>query len=149
MVHRATDGACRIHHRMVRRPVPCQPVTLGQACALAGRLGLGPMDPTSPLLYLDGPAVRAALPPVPERLALAERALVALAGEAQLPAKIGVHPRPAASWAHAMPAWVPGDAEDGSRDLLGVKFVSGFPDNAGLGLPALHATLLLCDPRTG
>jgi hypothetical protein len=107
------------------------------------------MDPTSPLLYLDGPAVRAALPPVPERLALAERALVALAGEAQLPAKIGVHPRPAASWAHAMPAWVPGDAEDGSRDLLGVKFVSGFPGNAGLGLPALHATLLLCDPRTG
>lgn len=89
------------------------------------------------------------MPPVPDRLALAERALRALASDAQLPAKIGVHPRPDASWAHAMPAWVPGDAQDGSDDLLGVKFVSGFPANTARGLPALHATLLLCDPRTG
>jgi ornithine cyclodeaminase len=101
------------------------------------------------LVYLDGSDVRAALPPVSERLALAERALRALAGDAQLPPKIGVHPRPQASWAHAMPAWVPGTADDGSEDLLGVKFVSGFPGNAALGLPALHATLLLCDPLTG
>lgn len=102
-----------------------------------------------PLLYLDGDTVRAAMPPMTERLMLAARALRALAGEAQLPAKIGVQPRPDASWAHAMPAWVPGAAEDGSDDLLGVKFVSGFPGNARSGIPALHATLLLCDPLTG
>jgi ornithine cyclodeaminase/alanine dehydrogenase-like protein (mu-crystallin family) len=103
----------------------------------------------APLVYLTRSDVEAAMPSTAERLALAERALRALAGDAQLPAKIGVHPRQHASWAHAMPAWVPGEAEDGSTDLLGVKFVSGFPGNAALGLPALHATLLLCDPRTG
>ena len=101
------------------------------------------------LLHLSGAEVIAALPPMAERLALAERALRSLDGSAQLPAKIGVHPRPHASWAHAMPAWVPGSDEDPSSDLLGVKFVSGFPANATLGLPALHATLLLCDAATG
>jgi len=64
---------------------------------------LGDMDRPSRLLYLDGPAVRAALPPVRDRLALAERALVSLAGEAQLPAKIGVHPRPDASCTTGIP----------------------------------------------
>ena len=102
-----------------------------------------------PLLHLAGPEVMAAMPPVSERLVLARRALRALGNGAQLPPKIGVHPRPHASWAHAMPAWVPGDAADGSGDLLGVKFVSGFPANATRGLPALHATLLVCDPLTG
>ncbi|MET0773608.1 MAG: hypothetical protein ABWZ82_11020 [Candidatus Limnocylindrales bacterium] len=107
------------------------------------------MGDQPPLVFLGRPDVEAAMPPVAERLVLAERALRALAGDAQLPAKIGVHPRPHASWAHAMPAWVPGATGDGSDDLLGVKFVSGFPANAALGLAALHATLLLCDPRTG
>jgi ornithine cyclodeaminase/alanine dehydrogenase-like protein (mu-crystallin family) len=103
----------------------------------------------APLVYLARSDVEVAMPPAATRLVLAERALRALAGDAQLPAKVGVHPRQHASWAHAMPAWVPGEADDGSADLLGVKFVSGFPGNAALGLPALHATLLLCDPRTG
>jgi len=100
-------------------------------------------------LHLAGPEVLAAMPPVSERLALARRALRALGAGAQLPPKIGVHPRPHASWAHAMPAWVPGEAGDGTGDLLGVKFVSGFPANATLGVPALSATLLMCDPMTG
>jgi ornithine cyclodeaminase/alanine dehydrogenase-like protein (mu-crystallin family) len=107
------------------------------------------MFDAAPPVYLSRSDVEAAMPPTSERIGLAERALRALAGDTQLPAKIGVHPRPHASWAHAMPAWVPGAADDGSVDLLGVKFVSGFPGNAELGLPALHATLLLCDPRTG
>lgn len=107
------------------------------------------MPDAAPLLHLGGPDVLAAMPTVSERLSLAERALRALAADAQLPAKIGVHPRPDASWAHAMPAWVPGADEDGAGDLLGVKFVSGFPANAVRGLPALYATLLLCDPVTG
>lgn len=107
------------------------------------------MGPVSRLLYLDGTDVLTAMPPVEDRLDLAGRALRALAGSAQLPPKIGVHPRPDASWAHAMPAWVPGTDETGAADLLGVKFVSGFPANATRGLPAIHATLLLCDPTTG
>jgi len=103
----------------------------------------------------DGPRsltagdVRACLPDVPRQIELAERALRALAGMAQLPAKIGVHPRPEASWAHAMPAWVPATSEDPADDLLGIKWVSGFPANAARGIPALHATLLLSDAATG
>lgn len=106
------------------------------------------MSPRS-LRYLSEADVRAAMPSVSARLALAERALRSLASGAQLPAKIGVHPRPDASWAHAMPAWVPGPDAAGSTDLLGVKFVSGFPANAALGIPALFATLLMCHPTTG
>lgn len=93
--------------------------------------------------------VVACLPPMPRQLELAERALRALATDAQLPAKIGIEPRPHASWAHAMPAWVPGDATDGSGDLMGIKWVSGFPANAARGIPALHATLLLSEATSG
>jgi ornithine cyclodeaminase/alanine dehydrogenase-like protein (mu-crystallin family) len=107
------------------------------------------MTQPPPLLHLAGPDVIAAMPPMRERLALAERALRSLGHGAELPSKIGVHPRPDASWAHAMPAWVPGAEDDAASDLLGVKFVSGFPANGAQGLPALHATLLLCDAATG
>ena len=49
------------------------------------------------------------MPPLEERLELAERTLVALAdGSAELPAKIGVHPRSPASFGHAMPAHLRG-----------------------------------------
>jgi ornithine cyclodeaminase/alanine dehydrogenase-like protein (mu-crystallin family) len=60
-----------------------------------------------------------------------------------------VHPRQAESFAHAMPAFVRGEAADGSSDLLGIKWVTGFPENRDLGLPAIHAAVLLTDPRTG
>jgi ornithine cyclodeaminase/alanine dehydrogenase-like protein (mu-crystallin family) len=105
-------------------------------------------DPAT-LRYLAGPMVRAALPALPDQLGLAERALRALAGRAELPPKIGVHPRPDASWAHAMPAFVPDRDGDPANDLLGIKWVSGFPANTALGLPAIHATLLLFDATTG
>lgn len=48
-----------------------------------------------------------------------------------------------------MPAWVPGEDPDGADDLMGIKWVSGFPANAARGIPALHATLLLSDATTG
>jgi ornithine cyclodeaminase/alanine dehydrogenase-like protein (mu-crystallin family) len=53
-----------------------------------------------------------------------------------------------------MPAYLPGSAADGAAadgttDRLGMKWVLGFPLNAGLGLPAISATLLLNDPATG
>ena len=78
--------------------------------------------------------VTAAMPPVDERLELAERTMTALVADAELPPKIAVHPRPTGSFAHAMPAalrpaGVGSAAADGSGDLLGIKWVTGFPDN--------------------
>ena len=104
-----------------------------------------------PLRFLDADAVIAAMPPVAERLALAERTMIALVVDAELPPKIGVHPRPAGSFAHAMPAFLraPEGADDGADDLLGIKWVTGFAGNRGLSLPAIHAVVIVNDPRTG
>ncbi len=102
-----------------------------------------------PLRYLSAADVVAAMPPVEERLALAETTMLALVDDAQLPPKIGVDPAAADSFAHAMPAWMRGSADDGSEDLLGLKWVVGFPQNAGRGLPAITATTILSDAVTG
>ena len=103
-----------------------------------------------PLRYLSAADVRAAMPPLPERLELAQRTMTALVTDAELPPKIGVHPRPAGSFAHAMPAWLRGAAEDGTADRLGIKWVSGFgAANAARGLPAIHAVVILGDAMTG
>ena len=96
--------------------------------------------------YLSATDVSAAMPPVGERLELAERAMTALVADAELPPKIGVHPRPAGSFAHAMPAVLRDPAGD---DLLGIKWVAGFPENRATGLPAIHAVVILSDPTTG
>jgi ornithine cyclodeaminase len=48
-----------------------------------------------------------------------------------------------------MPAWLDGGSESGEHDLLGIKWVVGFPSNGDLGLPAIHGTVLLSDARTG
>lgn len=104
---------------------------------------------TGQLRYLSAADVLAALPPVEERLALARRAMLALVRDAELPPKIAVHPRPEASFAHAMPALLRSATADGSEDLLGMKWVAGYPTNASLGLPAIHGTVLLSDALTG
>ncbi len=104
---------------------------------------------TPDVLYLNNAAVRAAMPPVDVRLELAERTMLALIQDADLPPKIGVHARPAGSFGHAMPAFLRGPAADGSADLLGLKWVVGFPGNRTSGLPAIHATVLLSDPGSG
>jgi alanine dehydrogenase len=102
-----------------------------------------------PLRYLSPDDVVAAMPSLAERLRLAEVTLRGLAGPAELPAKIAVHPLPAGSFAHAMPAYLPGDREDGSMDRLGVKWVLGYPTNVAAGLPSISGLLLLNDPQTG
>src|SRR6476646_4185479 len=103
--------------------------------------------PTPPLRYLSTADVIAAMPPIEERLELAERTLVALVRDAELPAKIGVHPRQDGSFAHAMPAHLRGSAA--AADLLGIKWVSGFPENVAIGLPAISAVVVMNDPGTG
>jgi ornithine cyclodeaminase/alanine dehydrogenase-like protein (mu-crystallin family) len=89
------------------------------------------------------------MPPLLERMGLAERTLRALGCDAELPPKIGVHPRQPGSLAHAMPALLRGEAPDGSADLLGVKWITGFPANPGLGLATYQALVLLNDALTG
>ena len=108
------------------------------------------MPAVPPLVHLTADEVRAAMPPVAERLELAERTMVALAtpGAAELPSKIGVHPRPEGSFAHAMPAHLR-DAADAAADLLGIKWVAGFGGNHEAGLPSISALVVLNDPATG
>jgi ornithine cyclodeaminase/alanine dehydrogenase-like protein (mu-crystallin family) len=89
------------------------------------------------------------MPDLDERLVLAERTLTALVADAELPPKIGVHPRPAGSFAHAMPAHLRGADASGADDLLGMKWVAGFGGNHALGLPAINAVVVLNDPLTG
>lgn len=109
-----------------------------------------PNDPLSqPLRWLSSLDVEAAMPPIEERLALAERTLVALAtpGGAELPPKLAVHPRPAASFVHAMPAVYRGRTS--ADDLVGMKWVAGYATNTALGLPGISATVILNDAETG
>jgi ornithine cyclodeaminase/alanine dehydrogenase-like protein (mu-crystallin family) len=107
------------------------------------------MAAAGPLRYLSSADVLAALPDVGERIRLAEQAMLALGGTVDLPPKIGVQPREAGSLAHAMPALLRGVEEDGSGDLLGIKWVVGFPSNVAAGLPAIHGTTILSDAVTG
>ena len=100
----------------------------------------------SPVRYLSAADVTKAMPPIAERLALAERTLIALVADAELPPKIGVHPRATGSFAHAMPAVL---RDPGGADLLGIKWVAGFPENRTSGLPAISAVVVLNDVTTG
>jgi len=105
--------------------------------------------PSLPLRYLAADDVRAAMPPLDERLTLAELTLTALAtpGRAELPPKIAVHPRPEGSFAHAMPAHLRGASA--TDDLLGIKWIAGFGTNGARGLPTLHGLVVLNDAATG
>ena len=102
-----------------------------------------------PLRYLTAADVRAAMPPLAERLRLAERTLTALVDDAELPPKIGVHPRQDGSFAHAMPAYLRGHEPSGADDLLGVKWIAGFPENRRHDQPALHGLVVLSDATSG
>ncbi|TAK02134.1 MAG: hypothetical protein EPO36_03170, partial [Chloroflexota bacterium] len=102
-----------------------------------------------PLRWLSAADVEAAMPQIEERLALAERTMVALATPdgAELPPKLAIHPRPAASFVHAMPAIYRGSSV--ADDLVGMKWVAGFATNTALGLPGITATVILNDAETG
>ena len=113
------------------------------------RLAVMPTFDHPTLRYLSGTDVTALMPELDERMTLAEQTLVALVADAELPAKISVHPRPESSFAHAMPAYLRGSDASGARDLLGIKWVSGFGGNRELGLPAINAIVVLNDATTG
>jgi len=63
-------------------------------------------------------------------------------GRVEMPPKPGVHSQPNA-FIHAMPAWVP------ALGAIGVKWVGGYPENAGRGLPTITGLLILNDDETG
>lgn len=102
-----------------------------------------------PLRWFGTDDVIASMPPLEERLRLAERTMVALAqpGASELPPKIAIHPRPAAAFVHAMPAHL--RAASGDEDLVGMKWVAGYATNSALGIPSISAVVILNDPATG
>jgi ornithine cyclodeaminase/alanine dehydrogenase-like protein (mu-crystallin family) len=111
-----------------------------------------------PLRWFSAADVTAAMPPLEERIRLAEVTMTALArpGTAEMPPKVAIHPRPEASFVHAMPAHLRGpgatasaSAQDDGADLLGVKWVAGYATNTALGLPGISAIVIVNDAATG
>src|SRR4051794_20571663 len=99
-----------------------------------------------PLLYLSAADVEAAMPPVDERVRLARRTMTALVHDAELPPKVGVHPPAEGGFTAAMPALLrSGD----TAELMGMKWVVVFPTNDRLGIPTIHATVVVNDAETG
>ena len=63
-------------------------------------------------------------------------------GRVEMPPKPGIHTRKDA-FIHAMPAYIP------KLESAGAKWVSGYPENPGKGLPYITGLLILNDPETG
>ena len=64
-------------------------------------------------------------------------------GRVEMPPKPGIHPGDGDNFIHAMPAFIP------ALNSAGIKWVSGFPENAKKGLPYISGLLILNDPETG
>jgi len=64
-------------------------------------------------------------------------------GRVEMPPKPGVHPGGGDNFIHAMPAYIP------ALESAGVKWVSGFPENARRGLPYISGLLVINDVETG
>ncbi|GJQ36673.1 MAG: alanine dehydrogenase [Anaerolineaceae bacterium] len=64
-------------------------------------------------------------------------------GRVEMPPKPGIHPGEGDNFIHAMPAYIP------ALNSAGMKWVSGFPENAKKGLPYITGLLILNDPETG
>lgn len=63
-------------------------------------------------------------------------------GRVEMPPKPGVHTRPDA-FIHAMPAYIP------ALRAVGIKWVSGYPQNTNRGLPYISGLVILNDDDTG
>ncbi len=96
------------------------------------------------ILYLSRDDVLRVGPSMAETIELVRGAFQEKgAGLTQLPPKTALHPLNEDAFLHAMPAYVPG-----SR-AVGMKWVSGYPDNPAKGLPYITGLLILNDPDSG
>ena len=94
------------------------------------------------LLYLSQEDVISTAMTMPETIAVVEDALREHGlGETENPPKPGVHP--ANAFIHAMPGYLP------RKKAAGLKWVSSFSGNTGLGLPPVMGLLILNDVQTG
>ena len=75
--------------------------------------------------------------------------MTALAADAELPPKIGVHPRPEGSFAHAMPAHLRGADATAGRPRSGSSGSRASRQPGASAWPAIHGLVLLTDPATG
>jgi ornithine cyclodeaminase/alanine dehydrogenase len=64
-------------------------------------------------------------------------------GRVEMPPKPGVHPGEGDNFIHAMPAYIP------AMNSAGVKWVSGYPENAKKDLPYINGLLIYNDTQTG
>ncbi len=95
------------------------------------------------LLYLSRADVEAVGLPMAEVIDAVEQAFVEKGrGRVEMPPKPGVHPFGDA-FIHAMPACVP------AMKAVGIKWVSGYPDNPQRGLPYISGLIVLNDFETG
>ena len=93
--------------------------------------------------YLSASDVVACMPTTARQLELAEAAVLALArGEGENPPKTALHTRDEA-FLHAMPAY------HQPTDRVGLKWVSGYPENRAHGLPYIMGLIVLNDAETG
>jgi alanine dehydrogenase len=93
--------------------------------------------------YLSAQDVLMCKPDMKRQLELAEGAVRALdLGECDNPPKTALHTRDEA-FLHAMPAY------HQPTDRVGMKWVSGYPDNRARGLPYIMGLIVLNDPETG
>ncbi len=95
------------------------------------------------LLYLSRADVESLALDMHTIIALLEKAFLEKGqGRVEMPPKPGVHTQPDA-FIHAMPAYIP------ALRSAGIKWVSGYPDNAARNLPYISGLLILNDVDTG
>jgi ornithine cyclodeaminase/alanine dehydrogenase-like protein (mu-crystallin family) len=101
------------------------------------------LEPLGEILYLSRADVEQLDIAVNEVIRRVEAAFLEQAqGTVEVPPKPGIHPQTDA-FIHAMPAYIP------SMQSAGVKWISGYPQNAKRGLPYITGLLILNAPETG
>jgi ornithine cyclodeaminase/alanine dehydrogenase-like protein (mu-crystallin family) len=100
-------------------------------------------DPIDHLLVINRARVAALLPGYQDQMDTVVSVYRGIAeGRVEMPPKIGIHSRPDA-FCHAMPAYLR------DRDVVALKWVSGYPGNAGKGLPYIQGVIVVNDADTG
>lgn len=95
------------------------------------------------LIYLSQEDVVSLKMPIDDAITIVERVLREHGlGHFENPPKPGIHPQPDA-FIHGMPGYLP------RQKAAGLKWVSSFSSNAGLGMPPVMGLFILNDVRTG